>query len=105
MNQNNMQFMRYLYIKKIEKDGGVDIIIHGDSMSPTIEDGALVKIRRAEEYRLDDIVAFLCPDGTAKIIVHRIVLDETDYVLTKGDNNDFIDPFKVYKKIILGKVE
>ncbi len=41
-------------------------------------------------------------DNGLKIVIHRIVLKRKEYLLTKGDNNNFIDKIKVKNDLVLG---
>ena len=39
-----------------------------------------------------------------QIIIHRVKEKHSDYLITKGDNNDVQDPWKVYPDVVRGKV-
>ncbi len=81
-------------------------IIVSNSMKPMISKGDMVFIKKEEisdisesdivQYRLDDIQ-----------VVHRIVDEKYDegvrYFITKGDNNNTIDPSNVYEQQIMGR--
>ena len=80
--------------------------MHGDSMLPTLKDAETVRVVNCDEYKIGDIVAFYTIiEKQLKIVVHRVILARKTYVLTKGDNNNFIDPIKVVYDMILGKVK
>lgn len=100
-------FDNELYIRllneEIEQKGVVQLTVHGNSMFPILKDGDLVTIEKGHQYNLGDVVAyFMVVDDKLKIIVHRIVLKRRDYLLTKGDNNNFIDNIKVKNTMVLG---
>ena len=100
-------FNNELYIKllneEIEQKGVVKLTVHGNSMFPILKNGDLVTIEKGNQYNLGDVVAyFMVVDDKLKIIVHRIVLKRRDYLLTKGDNNNFIDNIKVKNTMVLG---
>lgn len=40
-------------------------------------------------------------DNGLKIVIHRIVLKRKEYLLTKGNNNNFIDKIKVKNDLVL----
>jgi len=81
-------------------------IIVSNSMKPMISKGDMVFIKKEDtsdvsegdivQYRLDDIQ-----------VVHRIVDEKYDegvrYFITKGDNNNTIDPSNVYEQQIMGR--
>lgn len=76
--------------------------VYGNSMYPTIKDGQIVTICTDKNYNIGDIIAYYVNNH---IIVHRIIFVRKNYVLTKGDNNNYIDPLRVLKERIIGKVE
>ena len=58
-----------------------------------------------DELNKGDVVAyFIIVDNKLKIMIHRIVLRRKEYLLTKGDNNNFIDNIKVRNCFVLGVV-
>ena len=92
--------MNYSAVKDILKDkindkGYVFLIVHGNSMLPTIRDNEWVCVSKAEKVSIDDHL---------DIVIHRVVLVRKTYVLTKGDNNYFIDPVRIPMSSILGVV-
>ena len=90
---------------EIDGKGYIYITIHGNSMVPTLQNGERIKIEKNDTYNIGDIIAyFLVGEGKLFVVVHRIILKRDKYVLTKGDNNNFVDKLKVFNNIILGKV-
>lgn len=78
------------------------VITHGVSMQPLIHQGDLVVTRRAAEYQVGDIIAYRWARGT--IVLHRIVRQEGEHFVTKGDNNDFIDSARPGPDDVVGKL-
>jgi len=70
------------------------------SMEPKINPGDIVIVRKMEKYSTGDIIAF-STGGT--IIVHRIHSLENNEVITKGDANNYIDPWRIKQSKIIGK--
>ena len=102
--------MNYSAVKDILKDkindkGYVFLIVHGNSMIPTIRDNEWVCVSKAEKVSIGDVIGyFLDNDDHLDIVIHRVVLVRKTYVLTKGDNNYFIDPVRIPMSSILGVV-
>jgi signal peptidase len=76
------------------------------SMEPAINIGSIVAIRKADEYRVGDIITFQFPREFP--ITHRIVDIEADngilWFTTKGDANEEPDPRRVRQEEIMGRV-
>ncbi len=70
------------------------------SMEPFVNPGDLVLVNKEDYYNVGDVVAF-STRGT--IIVHRIHSVEDNYIITKGDANNYIDPWKIRPDKIIGK--
>lgn len=97
----------YIYLMKeqLNKHEDIELTIYGKSMLPTIADGQKIKIRLAENLKIGDIIAYYLPNKEKiRIIVHRVIFLRESYVLTKGDNNNFIDPVKITRDKIIGRV-
>ena len=94
--------------ERLQSEGKLSLFVHGESMLPTLSDGQQIMIRSADVIKIGDIIAYCFP-GTdtnkiINIIVHRVIFVRSAYVLTKGDNNDFVDPLRVKIKDIIGIV-
>ena len=75
----------------------------GISMSPHFHSGDLGVVRPAADYRVGDIVAY--HSKTLRIVVlHRIVAVKGNRFVTKGDNNDFVDPDHPARADVVGKL-
>ena len=94
--------------------------VTGDSMEPTIKEGALIFSRHTpyDELEVGDIIVFkrrllvASTNGTAEAtakyldntITHRIVSIETDGIHTRGDNNQADDQYPVTVDGLVAKV-
>ena len=75
----------------------------GISMSPRFHSGDLGVVRPAADYRVGDIVAYR--STTLRIVVlHRIIAVKGGRFVTKGDNNDFVDPDHPARADVVGKL-
>ena len=91
---------------ELKSRGKINLTINGSSMIPCLNSGETVFLFESKTYKIGDIIAFyIKTNDSLKIIVHRVIFIRKDYILTKGDNNNFIDPIRVNKSQILGKVE
>ena len=78
----------------------------GPSMNPTLKGGDgldLYTYRNRSEIRVGDVIVYPHPFGTVDV-VHRIIKIRHDGVITRGDNNNKIDPYTVGFDDIIGKV-
>jgi len=66
---------------------GVAVVMSG-SMSPALEVGDLVIIRERDLYEVGDVVVY---QSGARLIVHRIIAREGDWITTQGDANNVSD--------------
>jgi signal peptidase I len=75
----------------------------GISMSPRFHSGDLGIVRPAAQYRVGEIVAY--HSKTLHIVVlHRIIAVKGKRFVTKGDNNDFVDPDHPTRADVVGKL-
>lgn len=72
-------------------------------MYPNINPGDIVVVENKNKASLNknDIITFKANNS---VITHRIVDIKDSVYITKGDNNDVVDPFNVTYEDILGKV-
>ena len=81
------------------------MIVFGNSMLPTIQPGSFVITKSATNYFVDDIVSFQQTEqGVSKNIVHRIISEQEDGFILKGDNNKNNDPGIINSDNITGRV-
>jgi len=90
-----------LGIIAISQFAGVhSFVVLTGSMEPEINPGDMVIVKKMEQYSVGDIIAF-STSGT--IIVHRIYSFENSRVITKGDANNYADPWRIDQDKIIGK--
>ena len=78
----------------------------GPSMLPTLKSGdglRLYKYRDKTEIKIGDIIVYPHPDKPFDV-VHRIIKIKVDGVITRGDNNNKVDPYLIKFGDIGGKV-
>ena len=66
------------------------IMLVGNSMKGTIDSGTFVVIKPDQEYFLGDIIAF--ENEQNRKVIHRIIEITDGGFITKGDNNQKVDP-------------
>ena len=78
---------------------------NGPSMNPTFwpGDGLKVAPYKGREICCGDIVAFPHPNGS-RTIVHRIARIDSQGIMTRGDNNNRVDPWVLKPEDIIGRV-
>ena len=98
---NNIIFSEDMIRKQLETSK-LKIRLKGTSMLPTFKMGDYVYIQKAtEKIKIGDIVVFY---ANSELVLHRAVHIFGDYIITKGDNNNYLDsPMKPNQ--ILGVVE
>ena len=103
-----MESNKYIDVLKdfVANAGSFNLVVQGNSMLPLLTDGDVVKIQACRDYKIGDIVGYYheTTEGLV-IIIHRVIFVRKQYVLTKGDNNSFIDPVRVDYNHIIGKIE
>ena len=78
----------------------------GPSMNSTLKPGdglEMYAYRDRAEISVGDVIVYPHPFGTVDV-VHRIIEIRPDGVITRGDNNNKIDPYTVRFADIIGKV-
>jgi len=78
----------------------------GPSMFPTLKPGdglELYTYTNPAEMSVGDVISYPHPSGAVDV-VHRIIEIKRDGVITRGDNNNMIDPYTVRFDDIVGKV-
>ena len=88
--------------KPIQPFGITILKVMSNSMSPVIEKGNKIIIKKQNEYEIGDIITYINNDGN--LITHRIIEKYEDGFITKGDNNNTEDKEKVRKNQVLGKI-
>jgi signal peptidase len=81
--------------------------VSSGSMIPTLNVGdyIVVKAEPFDSLSEGDIIVFYSPWNRDEIIVHRIyaINYEQEIIRTKGDNNNYVDPWSVTKEDYIGK--
>jgi len=77
------------------------VVINGNSMAPLYLRGDLVITRAATDYAVGDIVTYRHPE--IGLVIHRIIGQNGERWLLKGDHNDFIDPYQPLPEEIEGR--
>jgi signal peptidase I len=91
--------------------GGRSLTVMSGSMEPALGVGDVVINRRVSpaEVRVGDIVTFSDPEGTGKLITHRVrqlrIVDGAAHVVTKGDNTNAVERWDIPAAGSLGRVE
>lgn len=83
------QEQQYSIREIVSNAGYVFVTSFGESMLPNIKSNERCICIKKDEYEVNDIVMYIRSDDVA--VAHRIVFEEGDIILVKGDNNDFID--------------
>ena len=87
--------------KKMVEKCGLDITICGNSMEPTYYEGEKVHIVPANEILMGDVI---CYYSAQRYIIHRVIYKANGLLLTKGDNNKYLDALEP-DIFVIGKVK
>ena len=79
------------------------IIVNGESMLPTFPSGSLAIAKKAQTYEMGDIATYK-DESNNRIVIHRIVAQEADGFIFKGDNNNAVDVEIIKPDQIRGEV-
>jgi signal peptidase I len=91
--------------------GGRSLTVMSGSMEPALAVGDVVIGSRVSpaQVRVGDIITFSDPEGTGKLITHRVrrvrIADGTAHVVTKGDNTNAVERWDIPASGSLGRVE
>jgi len=78
------------------------VAVFSNSMVSTFYKGDMILVQGVEEVSVGDIIVFSVPDRSYPII-HRVYEITPEGIKTKGDNNLYVDPWKISKEDIYGK--
>jgi signal peptidase len=87
----------------IENNYSLKMVLSG-SMEPAIKTGGIVMVKPASEYHIGDVVTYKYGRRDRDLTTHRIIGQQDDEFITKGDNNNAADIYPIKKEQILGKV-
>jgi signal peptidase I len=91
--------------------GGRSLTVLSGSMEPALGVGDVIVNSRVApaEVRVGDIVTFSDPEGTGKLITHRVrqvrISGGTAHLVTKGDNTNAVERWDMPAGGSLGRVE
>ncbi|MDP2964556.1 MAG: signal peptidase I [Pelolinea sp.] len=77
------------------------LLIQGNSMEPLFYKGDLVIIRKSSQYQVGDIVGYRNED-LRNFVFHRIIGQELDRFILKGDNNSWDDSYQPTSSDVIG---
>ena len=91
------------YVGPVQLGGSAAYVItHGNSMEPVYTAGDLVVLRAEGRYSKGDIVGFRSA-SLDRTILHRIHHFENGAIVTKGDNNSWLDSDRPESADVIGK--
>lgn len=77
------------------------VIVTGNSMEPYYQQGDLVIVRRADSYRVGDVVTYRNPEIGP--VIHRIVARNGERYIFQGDNNAWRDGYQPTSSELIGR--
>lgn len=80
--------------------GYSQLIVTTGSMEPSIRPGDVVIIREMDSYQMGDVVTFRDPEGS--LVTHRIVGQNSEGFITKGDANNVEDDRLLKREQVVG---
>lgn len=95
----NDKLLRRGFCRLIRRHKSLQVNIKGYSMYPLFNPSDIVAISSVNrDFKVGDIIVFFT--STNKLIIHRIVFIYGNTILTKGDNNFWIDPVISHDQVI-----
>ena len=79
------------------------LTISGTSMEPNFHLGDLVIVHKESDYKIGDVVAYRNLDLDNNVF-HRIIGQENDRFIMKGDNNSWVDSYHPLPIDVIGKL-
>ena len=82
------------------------VTVSGVSMEPTYHQADLVVLRKHSSYQKGDIIAYRIPAGNVgagSLIIHRVVGEDGEGYITKGDNRKSEDMWRPQQSDIVGQ--
>lgn len=76
------------------------VVVTGNSMEPSLENGDLAIVRAADRYQPGDIVAYRHPNIGP--VIHRLQTIEDSRFVFKGDNNSWTDSYDPMASELIG---
>lgn len=78
------------------------LVVKSNSMSPTLYVDDIIIIKREKRYRVGDIITYNYKNEC--LITHRIIEENNNEFITKGDNNNSPDNESINIESVEGKV-
>ncbi len=78
------------------------VIVNGISMEPGFKRGDLVILHQTTTYQIGDIATYQHPEVGP--IIHRIIDQDKDHFILKGDNNSWTDSYHPLPSEMIGKL-
>ncbi len=78
------------------------VIVNGNSMEPAYQRGDLIIVAEASSYTKGDVVTYR-DDQMGAYVIHRIIGEDGDRYILKGDHNYWTDSTRPKKADIIGK--
>lgn len=78
------------------------VAVFSESMVPTFYKGDMIVVSGSDKFSVGDIIVFQTTERSYPII-HRINNITEEGIRTKGDNNQYVDPWIVKESGIYGK--
>ncbi len=78
-------------------------VLSGNSMEPRLEGGDLVVARAKPSYHVGEVVLYEDRETGARVL-HRVIGERGGRFVTKGDNNDFVDPVRPARDEVVGEL-
>ena len=92
----------WLYLAPTQIGGATTYLAtSGISMEPRFHAGDLALVRPADRYSVGEVVAYRST-LLHTIVLHRIVARDGDRYVFKGDNNNFLDPTRPTRSLLVG---
>ena len=95
-----MEFINIIRKKALIFGRDLEILVSGYSMEPLIKDGDMILLTYVNNYAVGDVIVF---EYDGKILIHRILKVDNEYVCCKGDNSFRLERIAISE--IIGKVE
>lgn len=93
---------RLIYKEELPSVFGCSVVtVLSGSMEPEFAPGDMLLIRRQQEYRIGDVVTY---EEQGSFITHRIIEQDEESYLTKGDANNTPDGSRIRYEDIFGTV-
>jgi len=101
-------FAILLILTKFSFSGFKIYVVTSGSMAPSIKQGALIVVKKSDNYKIGDIINYKIETNLLETVTHRLVRievsDNKTVYITKGDANNIEDNQKTTLEMINGRV-